>query len=1367
MYCQLITLVILQLHVTSASGNVYYITPSQNIPCPQLPCLTLSHLAACNLKNGSNVTRFLFLPGNHTLDSKLLLTDADSVSVTTINGEAAVVECTRQIGGFQISRIITVFLWSLHFVGCGGNIVSHVDHLTLEDITFQGMEGSGTALVLSGIPEANILRCSFLHNTNGTTVQGARVPTFGGCTPLTSTVSEGGAMIATNSNVWVHNTTFEGNQADLGAAIFVEREGNVSITHGHFFDNKASVGGLGVLYVDYNCNLQVNMSTFNNNLAGLGMISSLVGTVAIANSMFMSNTAMCYGGSVFAFNSLVSISQSTYSNNTAKIGAGVISSSGSLFHIVENVFSNNIAQQGGVMFTFEDIFNIADNIFTNNMAVNGGVLFTTRGRFLIADSNFSNNNAVSGGVMSTSRDTFLIVNSTFNGNSALLGGIVYSFNTRINASDCNFEKTVSSIIGTMYLFLSPVYFSGNTVFTDNVGSLTTFNANITFSGISTFNNCTEPPNKEVSTLQEGGAITSILSSIIFVDESLLTNNQARYGGALLAIESVVSVSGETTIANNTATDGGGISLSQSHLEILDGVEITFSVLSNSAMRGGGIYSIDSTIAVRQPSTLHLTSNDAHDGGGLYLTGYTKINFFKLVNDNFTYPALLFTANHANSGGAIYVDDETNSAACSTKTECIIQSLSLDPQILSTDNTVNIYFFNNMATESGSDIYGGLFNRCIQSQIAAVPERNNTGLAYLEQISNITLNSIASLPVKVCLCNDRSQPDCSHHQQRVQVRKGEKFTVLLAAVDQAEHLVGADINSFLSSFQGRFSEGQQTQRVEMECKNLMFNVFSPENFELLTLYADGPCGSSEFSVRYVNITFLDCTCPIGFEPGNSPTSCECICDSALSRYITTCDSSTNSLLRVNTNSWITYINDTNPSDYLIYPTCPFDYCHSPTDNISINLNLPNGQDAQCAYNRTGVLCGACKEHLSLSLGSSLCLPCSGYWPAVLVAILLAAIIAGILLVTAVLVLNFTVAIGLINGFIFYADVVAAGNSVLFSSSEPSFPTVFVTWLNLDIGLNVCFIDGLDAYTKTWLQFAFPVYIITLVGLVIAASQYSSRFAKLIGKKDPIAALATLILLSYAKLLSTTLAVLSFATLNFPDGSKSVVWFVDGNVKYFQGKHLALVIVALLIIIVGVPYTILLFLWHWLVRAPNWKIFRWTRNSRLNGFITTYHVPYSSKHRYWTGLLLIVRVVLYTVTASTASDNPQVTLLTIIVLVGSLFLLKGIVGRVYRLFLNDVLEMVIYFNLLTFAAFSLFEFKANSTMQVAIAHISTLTTVILLFGVIVFSTVLLLKKRTVSSKEMDVRPITPTEISNPTHSEIVFSNVDIPYFSPTSS
>ena len=126
----------------------------------------------------------------------------------------------------------------------------------------------------------------------------------------------------------------------------------------------------------------------------------------------------------------------------------------------------------------------------------------------------------------------------------------------------------------------------------------------------------------------------------------------------------------------------------------------------------------------------------------------------------------------------------------------------------------------------------------------------------------------------------------------------------------------------------------------------------------------------------------------------------------------CDGHTGSLVKkLQSRAWISYINDTNLIGYLVYPNCPFDYC-LPT-NPPVDLNQPNGADAQCAFNRSSLLCGSYRPGLSLSLGSSRCLPCPGYWPALLIAIIIAAILADIASVTLLLVHNMSVAVGTLN------------------------------------------------------------------------------------------------------------------------------------------------------------------------------------------------------------------------------------------------------------------------------------------------------------------------------------------------------------------
>ena len=220
-------------------------------------------------------------------------------------------------------------------------------------------------------------------------------------------------------------------------------------------------------------------------------------------------------------------------------------------------------------------------------------------------------------------------------------------------------------------------------------------------------------------------------------------------------------------------------------------------------------------------------------------------------------------------------------------------------------------------------------------------------------------------------------------------------------------------------------------------------------------------------------------------------------------------------------------------HIIMPNCPFWlYCHLPGKQVSVNLNFLNGSDAQCASNRSGTLCGTCKPGLSVSLGSSHCLHCPSHWSWLLAVTVIVFSLSGIVLVAF---LNLTVAVGTLNAIIFYANIMAANRSAIFSSSEViiSFASVFISWLNFDLGIDICFFDGMDMYVKTWLQLAFPAYIIILVAMIIKLSNHFSVFGRLIGRKDPVATLATLTLLSYTKLLQATLKTFSSATLSYPE------------------------------------------------------------------------------------------------------------------------------------------------------------------------------------------------------------------------------------------
>ena len=76
-------------------------------------------------------------------------------------------------------------------------------------------------------------------------------------------------------------------------------------------------------------------------------------------------------------------------------------------------------------------------------------------------------------------------------------------------------------------------------------------------------------------------------------------------------------------------------------------------------------------------------------------------------------------------------------------------------------------------------------------------------------------------------------------------------------------------------------------------------------------------------------------------------------------------------------------------------------------------------------------------------------------------------------------------------------------------------VFIALLNMGHGIETRFVNGMDAYIQTWLQFIFPFYIWMVVGVIIYLSRHSTTIVKLMGP-SAVSVLATLVLLSYAKL-----------------------------------------------------------------------------------------------------------------------------------------------------------------------------------------------------------------------------------------------------------
>ncbi|MCG8622847.1 MAG: hypothetical protein MJE68_12740, partial [Proteobacteria bacterium] len=415
------------------------------------------------------------------------------------------------------------------------------------------------------------------------------------------------------------------------------------------------------------------------------------------------------------------------------------------------------------------------------------------------------------------------------------------------------------------------------------------------------------------------------------------------------------------------------------------------------------------------ASLIFSENYAVRGGGLYFEANSELHGPK---DEYRMYEIVFSNNDARKEGkAIYVDDSTYLASCNRyHAQCILQtSPPTDP---SQDKHIIITGKFNVAT-----IFGGILDKCIVNNAFSDnnPLKGNEYLEFMTRDKSIA-QMITSNPIRVEYCNGMKptnycQPTTStaKHKLDCQIQRGKKFYIPVVALDQVDHSVSASISSHLTNFPASsLGNNQHNQKIPSECTNLTFNVYSSRENETLSIFPENQCNRdilSKSKLITVNITFRDCTCPVGFRVDkHNSTSCECECDPKISPFKEKCSLSVVDR-SINGRGWISYDMNTG---FLYHSFCPYDFCLPPGEPVKIILDLQNGSDAQCDFNRTGLLCGECKPGYSLSLSSSQCVPCPGIkWPWALL-IVIVKLIAGLALVILILVLNLSVSVGTLNG-----------------------------------------------------------------------------------------------------------------------------------------------------------------------------------------------------------------------------------------------------------------------------------------------------------------------------------------------------------------
>ena len=911
--------------------------------------------------------------------------------------------------------------------------------------------------------------------------------------------------------------------------------------------------------------------------------------------------------------------------------------------------------------------------------------------------------------------TFNITNCSFSYNRAREGAAVY---LALNMKSEVFTELIP--IGNNATLLTDVLFTLQQV---------------------TFKNNLASVSGAVSLKTIEDSFDSLITIILRIQESDFSCNSANQGSALSIDSRKSKMSGNSVLVTESQftdnfchQDESFASLSVIHLS-----EVQYMLLKNVIIENNqncrAVYSKMSLIEIKE--NVMIRNHSSQFGAAIYLDCNPLSNTHRtsqLLLNNDVNTTLYLSHNHALFyGGGIYV-----TTGCSDPELCFYKL-----KMQSSQTTAAVVLENNTAETGASSIYSGYLEHCATTTSASNIEIFKSVFKIYHQL---TPSVVASQPYKACVCMEKpySNHDCQF-EYNVSMFPGQTVKILMVGASDFNNTFPSIIRASIDSNQhfAELLDVQKTQQIGLWCKNLSYTISTPlQNVSIsMTLQVDKAFGSGQAIAesKKAKVKVYIKHCPFGFKL--NVVNRECSCVEHLRNSAIECDIKLVIIRKASSLIWLGNYS----GEIAIHYNCPFDYCKQDFFNVD-----PYNQQEQCNFNRSGVLCGSCRPGLSLVLGTSQCKQCSDLYLFILIAFAL----AGVVLVLILLKCDLTVSTGMLNGLIFYANIIQANHSLYFPnpSTANSFSYVLgvlTAWLNLDLGIEICLSSSLTQYSRTWLQFIFPIYIWIMVGALIVVSRYSIAVSKFTGS-NTVSVLATLFLLSYAKVLRATLNSVS-ATIIQTANTSHLVWLEDGSYSFIGWPHVLLFLFALLMLLFYViPFTFLLLFTPLLQAVSNYRFMNWVNT--LAPFIDAYQGPYKKKMRFWTGLMLLVRLLLFAAFAGNILGNPELNVLLIIIVTSVLLSIWWKLGKIYKRKINNFLEMFFLLNLSFISAITLYLNRQpqKNTAQEALICIAVGSALVVFILLLLYKPFLIFSKTTlgkcaistlknISSKKKDTEEI----------------------------
>ena len=546
--------------------------------------------------------------------------------------------------------------------------------------------------------------------------------------------------------------------------------------------------------------------------------------------------------------------------------------------------------------------------------------------------------------------------------------------------------------------------------------------------------------------------------------------------------------------------------------------------------------------------------------------------------------------------------------------------------------------------------------------------------------------------------------------------------------------------YVSPFSSWYISPHDENQVLLEshkCTLVNFTLYKRDNnskrINHAILVISSPDDSSLLKIK---LNLLDC--PLGFELNTDTSTCQC---SPVINKLGMAGDYQPTCLVVSHNSYLQYplATITRPPDSTAWAglmniangtnkTTVFGVALTCQESCNLNQDytmfLINGSDVLiadpnnylvnhlplCPPTKTGPLCSTCATvngmKYSVVFGSSECKQCSNWWLLTLILYT----IAGPLLIYLLFALKLTLTTGTLNGIIFYAQGIGIID-LKFSSSHHiatslySLTHAFLLMLNLNLGFPLCFYNGMTELWKAGLSLLFPLYLLTIVVVLIIFSRFSLRISNRIADSS-IQVLVTVVHLSFISMFTAISNIVIPINIYTNDTSNPIlkVWYGDGTVEYGRGIHLILMILIIVVVIpVLLSYFTIIAAGRLLMRVRKFREY-------IRPVYEAIHAPYEHNKEFFftTRLLLLVFIYILYVMYRT-KDVYKAYVIGIPIF--AIYVIIEAFCRPFRKMWLKILDLFVMCNCVIVSGTLWYLVKVNSTNQISI-FLATTTTIVFL-------------------------------------------------------